>query len=282
MPSDIPNNLQNTFGQVKRHRLIGQIIRRFSTNTKNIYREALVGIVQQRPINVLDIGCGYGRFTSNLSGVIDINSFCTGIDLLDNNRKPYLDTLKQSGFNGRFIHGAGELVTTFKSRSQHLILASYSLNFMGDTISSIARILHHDGWFIVITHSRQFLIELVNDINSALHKLPDHHSPDISFQHLVTSFNAEIGAELLNRYFSTVKQIYFPNKLNFPSEHFEKCMLYIEFKLPLIFPQFIDDPELCQTFMFRLRKEIRKVMDQHHHYVLNKNDSIFQCRDPIG
>ena len=85
---------KETFGQVQRHRLVGDMMKQFSDNRCDVYDLALEALDFDQPIRILDIGCGYGRFTSHMKQHVPAGSRCTGLDLLMENRQPFLDTAR--------------------------------------------------------------------------------------------------------------------------------------------------------------------------------------------
>ncbi len=270
-----------TFGQVKIHQQVGDIIRRFSTNRDNIYQLALSNTNVQEPTNILDIGCGYGRFTGYLDQVVKMPATCTGIDIVENNRKPYLQVARKAGLTGQFICGPATIVNSFPDRSYQLIIAGYSLNFFYNIIPHLPRILDKNGWFITINHSKQFLAELIEDIKSAWRKSFQDQYEEVDFQQLVASFNAENGYELLESHFDVIEKIDYKNKLNFTYVNIDQCLIYTDFKLPMMMPHKLSEKdEEYVLFKHNLHQIIKYKVKVRKIYTLNKDDCIFRCRCP--
>ena len=268
---------EKTFGRVQLHRQIGLNIERYSTNKQNIYQLALEHLFYNRQIKILDIGCSYGRFSGNLKSVSGISgSRCTGIDLVSANRELFLKTVKQAGLKGVYISGAANQITDFPDNIYDLILSSFSLNFFPDILPDIVRIIEPVGSFIVITHSNRFLEELEVDIANTLELMDggDFYLPTIAI-------NAENGHRLLLEYFEDIEQIDYRNQLVFPWRQINKCLMYIDFKLPfLIQPDRFQDLNLYNEFSAQLHKQIRRKTRANHYYYLNKDDCIFRCKNP--
>ena len=273
--------LEATFGQVKIHQQVGDIIRRFSTNRDNIYQLALSNTNDRHPTNILDIGCGYGRFTGCLDQVVKMPATCTGIDIVENNRKPYRQVARKAGLTGQFICGPATIVSSFPDRSYQLIIAGYSLNFFYDIIPHLPRILDRNGWFITINHSIKFLVELTEDINAALRRSFQDQYEEVDSRQLVASFNAENGYELLESYFDTIEKIDYNNKLNFTYDNIDQCLIYTDFKLPMMVPQkFSEKDDQYVLFKQNLHQIIKYKVKKRKIYTLNKDDCIFRCRCP--
>ncbi|NQU26652.1 MAG: class I SAM-dependent methyltransferase [Candidatus Marinimicrobia bacterium] len=269
--------LEKTFGRVQLHRQIGINIERYSTNKQNIYQLALKPLSYNQQIKILDIGCGYGRFSGNLKSVSGATgSHCTGIDLVSANREPFLEMIMQTGLKGKYISGQANQITDFPNKEYDLILSGFSLNFFPDILSDIARIIKPTGFFIAITHSNRFLEELEEDINNAIGPMDgwDFHLPAIEF-------SSENGHCLLSEYFESVEQIDYPNKLVFPWRQIDECLMYIDFKLPfLIKPGQVPELKSYDEFAAELHRQIRRKTRANHYYYLNKDDCIFRCKNP--
>ncbi|MFH1851873.1 MAG: class I SAM-dependent methyltransferase [Candidatus Neomarinimicrobiota bacterium] len=264
------------------HRQTGRIIRRYSVNRQNIYRLALTPVHFTVGVNVLDLGCGYGRFTASLNSVVPPGSRCTGIDITAGNRVPYLAAAGRSGFGGRFINDTAAVIRGFPANSYQLIIAAYSLNYFAEILPAVPHILADDGWFIAITHSDRFLNELTADINKALALTTTAPCPDVDFRALVSGFNAENGVEQLCKYFAAIEKIDYENCLSFPVEQLADCFTYIDFKLPLVIDAVSwDEPDLNVEFVRNIQAIVRRKAERNGCYSMNKNDCIFRCRYPV-
>ncbi len=268
---------EKTFGQVQLHQQIGLNIEHYSTNKQNIYQQALEHISYNKQIEILDIGCGYGRFSGNLESVPGIHgSRCTGIDLLATNCESFIKTLTQAGLQGEYITGQANQITDFTDSKYDLVLSSFSLNFFPEVLPDIARIIKPAGSFIAITHSNRFLKQLEGDIAAALKLFIDR-----DFQLPTIAFSAENGQRLLSKYFDIIQKIDYSNQLIFPLRQIKKCLMYIDFKLPfLIKPDWFSEQKLYNEFRNELHRQIRRKTRENHYYYLNKDDCIFKCNHP--
>ena len=95
--------LDNTFGRVKLHQRIGEIILEQSTNPNPLSSIVYKGISFLDKIKLADIGCGYGRCINYLNEIVPKDSEYIGIDPLESNRITFLNYIKKSDFNGKYI-----------------------------------------------------------------------------------------------------------------------------------------------------------------------------------
>lgn len=274
--------IRQAFGQVERHRLVGDIIKRFSNNRSDVYELALQGLDFKGPVRVLDIGCGYGRFTGHLKDHIPAGSRCTGLDLLRENRQPFLDTARSIDLEADFITGAAEQVERMQNNSYELIITAYSLYFFSAVIPHLARILTPDGYLLIINHSRHFLYELMEDMNLSLSQSTDAATVRFDHEHLIGNFNDDNALDLLAPHFGTIDHTDYRNELSFPLDELEQCFVYIDFKLSLLIPekQGAADTDLT-GFRDRLFRRIRHSAEESGFYRFNKDDCIFRCSHPL-
>lgn len=274
--------LRQTFGQVQRHRLAGDIIKRFSDNRSDIYELALKDTSFDRPIRVLDIGCGYGRFTSHLRQCVPPGSRCTGLDLLMENRQPFIDTALHINLEADFIRGPATRIEAMPDNSYELIITAYSLNFFSTIIPQLARVLIPDGYLIIINHSLDFLNELVQDISLVLSHSTIVDQVRRNHKQLICNFNNENGISLLSPHFKTVEYLEYENRLSFPFSDLDPCFIYIDFKLPLLMPINQKDTAFdLALFRKTLFQHIRQKSGASGFYRMNKNDCIFRCSQPV-
>ncbi|MBN2539410.1 MAG: class I SAM-dependent methyltransferase [Deltaproteobacteria bacterium] len=273
---------KHTFGHVQRHRLVGDIIRKFSDNRSDVYEMALKGLDFNQPIRILDIGCGYGRFTGHLKQLVPAGSRCTGLDLLTENRQPFLDTARKIDPEADFIAGPADQIEEIADNSYELIIIAYSLNFFSTIIPDLARILAPDGQVVIINHTRHFLKELVQDIILALSNSAIAGQARLNHEQLISDFNDENGSSFLTSHFKTVEYIDYPNQLSFSPGELDRFFIYLDFKLPMLVQtnQSETDADLTR-FKEILFKRIRQGSQVSGVYRLNKDDCIFRCRQPV-
>lgn len=81
-----------------------------------MYSYALRDIHFPQPVNVLDLGCGYGLFTKALKNHIPNQSFCLGIDKVQLNQDLFLGVVRQAGFQGDFLCESADIIKEFPDR----------------------------------------------------------------------------------------------------------------------------------------------------------------------
>lgn len=281
--NNIPiSKLTDTFGRVQLHKNIGDIILRFSTNPLPIGSVAYKDLIYSNTIKVADLGCGYGRCISNFRNIVPNGSKYTGIDPLKSNKAPFLEKAARAGFKGTYIRGKVESLAKFPDEHFDLILCNYSLYFFINELPLITSKLKPDGLLITITHSNKSLNELLDDLQIVL-KLD--HKPnwnELGSEQILDNFNAENGKELLTPYFKSIKKIEYKNNLLFKKDHIDTLFELLDFKkTTLIHHNDFADFIKTSAFNERLRKMIIQKMEYNGEYILNKDDTIYQCREPL-
>ncbi|MBC8214035.1 MAG: class I SAM-dependent methyltransferase [Candidatus Marinimicrobia bacterium] len=277
-----PKRIQATFGKVEHHKKVGEIISSHSLNKQDIYQLALLGLKYEKPIRVLDIGCGFGRFSQSLNNLIPKKSKCIGVDCLEENRKPFLQTVENLGFESEFIAGPAEIINQLPENYFDLVLSSFSLYFFPEILTDIPRILKSDGNFVAITHSKYSLQEMLNDIRTSVMSANVDIENRFYYEKLLDKFSSENGFALLAEQFENVEEIQYSNLLHFPPEKLTPCYDYIDFRLSLMkddmhFGNVISDENFYNT----LQKTIEFKAKKFGKYILNKSDTIFVSNNKI-
>ncbi len=282
--NNIPlENLDNTFGRVKLHQRIGNIIIEHSTNQNPLGSIVYGGLLYKNPIKVADIGCGYGRCINHLTDVVTLDSDYIGIDPLESNRIPFLNTTSTARFSGKYICGNADRISELSDNYFDLILCNFSLYFFIDTLPTIVNKLKSDGLFITITHSTNSLKELLKDLQIVLNI--DHNSTwdELGSEQVLDNFNAENGLELLQPYFTEIEKIDYSNTLEFEHEDIDKLFDLLQFKkTSLIHHNDYADFIKTKEFDEKLRDTVISKINKFGKYILNKDDAIFRCRKNNG
>ncbi len=147
---------------------MAEIIVAHLTNKHDVRTEALDSLDLSACRTILDLGCGFGFFTLGLQKRIAPGARITGIDYYGSYRNIYLDACKQAGIKGDFNPKGIYAIETMPPDSVDMVLCSYALYYFPGYISRIARIIHPDGTFVAITHSRPHLHKLTTFIKGVL------------------------------------------------------------------------------------------------------------------
>ena len=275
------DKLDKTFGRVKLHQHIGNIILEHSTNQNPLGSVVYKGISFDNKIHVADIGCGYGRCINHLDKIVPNNSEYIGIDPLESNRTTFLNAANTAGFSGKYICGNADRILEFPDNYFDLILCNFSLYFFIETLPNIVKKLKSKGLFITITHSTNSLKELLQDLQFVLNI--DHKSTwdELGSEQVLDNFNAENGLELLQPYFKEIEKFDYHNSLEFDNNGLDKLFDLLQFKkTSLIHHNDYADFIKTKEFDDKLRNTVNTKINELGKYVLNKDDAIFRCRVP--
>jgi len=223
--------IRQVFRDVQKHQLIGQLIRRFSTNKDDIRQTALGQVDLSNCQNVLELGCAFGAFTEALQGKLHPAAKITGLDIVPEYEPFFLEACKRAGYAGIFSASGIEQIKKYPARSFDLVICSYALYFFAAMIPEIARVLTKDGFFITITHSvcdMQELVEITKNILKKNGIINDKQSLPIEI--LVDRFSAENGGRVLQPFFGEIRTIDYRNKLIFQPQEIDYFLEYFHFK----------------------------------------------------
>ena len=70
MKSDNISRVVKVYGNINQHRSIADLIRKRSTNKRDVRDVALENTDLKARLNILDLGCGFGFFTEALAGKV--------------------------------------------------------------------------------------------------------------------------------------------------------------------------------------------------------------------
>lgn len=273
-----PEDITRTYEKVHDLLLTRYIIKSYSTNKSDIRDVALDKLKINNVKKVLELGCGYGFFIEKLKGLLHDSAVIIGIDMVENNREPFLHSVASIQYKGEFITGNADIIKEMPKASFDMIITSYSLYFFPYLIPEISRILAHDGVFIAITHSKNTLQEVIQLITSCMKEFGINKQDETVINKLFLAFSGEEGKSQLEKYFNRVEKLDFKNSMVFPTDHLDDLIFYIEKKKNLIYkevldlmPKRLDDVHRC------VESRIIEYSNRHGSMILNKDDAVFRC-----
>lgn len=266
------------FTDVSAHRVIADLIRKHSTNQKDVRKIAIDGLNLGDCRNILDLGCGFGFFTEMLKGRVHPRAVVTGLDVIEGNEGAFFATCREAGLEGRFLGGSATRVKKFPERSFDLILCSYALYFFPDLIPAISRILNANGIFIAITHDSNNMREMITVTKDVLARNNMLKEKILPLENIISQFSSENGLNLLAPWFGQVKTIDFFNSLIFPFEDRLKITDYFLFKCPFLLSGADYETELVVQL---LSIHFQQDSFLKEGFTISKNDRIFTCCLPL-
>lgn len=269
--------IQKVFNDIHAHRRIADLIRRFSSNRRDVRQVALEGLDLRGCRRVLDLGCAFGSFAESLRGRVHPAATITGVDVIEAYEPLFCHACQQAGFRGRFLPGGTAVLKTFPDRSFHLILCSYALYFFPEVIPHLSRLLGREGIFIAITHHRRNAGELIDLAKNILGAKGLFRERDLPFEAIIGRFAAENGEAMLKPWFQRIKTIDYPNTLVFPKEDTPYLLEYFRFKSPLYFTGLETDTE---TLLPLVLEDLERVLAERNGLTISKDDRIFICTQP--
>ncbi len=275
------DDIINTYKKIHDLLITQHIIKKYSTNKEDIRTVALKGIDLSNKQNVLELGSGYGFFIENLKGLLHPGAVIKGIDLVENNKETYLSTVSSIGYTGEFISGDVSIIKQYADSSFDFIISSYSLYFFPELLQEIARILHPDGLFLIVTHSRFSLQEVLKFLPECLDSTGLGQEGNTSIKKLFSAFSSENGSSQIIRYFNEYNYIPYKNIMIFPFDEINDCVYYLQKKKYLLYKDVIhihsDKIEELDTC---LAAKVFEAAREHGHFALTKIDAVFQCYKP--
>ncbi len=249
------------------HQRAAEIIRRHSTHPQDIHEFALENLPLSGVRRVLELGCGFGRFSRELARRIAPEAEFLALDSQPANQAPWEASLGAIGRRGTFLCRCIDERLEFSAGEFDLVAASYSLYFFPAIVPEVARVLAPHGVFLAITHSRGSMHGLFE-----LAGLDPGGSPHDA---LLARFSAENGHRLLAPHFSEIVARPYPNRLRFDPESLPAFLEYARFKLPLLASAGADERLLA-----RLEDRARASLSRAGEIVIAKDDVVFTCRGP--
>jgi ubiquinone/menaquinone biosynthesis C-methylase UbiE len=275
------NDIIRTYEQVHDLLLTRYIIKTYSSNKLDIRDVALNNLNCLKAKKVLELGCGYGFFIEKLKGRVHDNTLIIGIDMVENNREPFLHSVSSIQYNGEFISGSADIIKEMPKASFDMIITSYSLYFFPHLIPEIARILAPDGVFIAITHSKKTLQEAIQFIHSCMSSIGSINKDETVINRLFSAFSLEEGRYLLEKNFNRVERLDYNNSMVFNADHINDFIFYIQKKKNLIYKEVIElVPDKIDDIIQCVENKITEYVTANGTIVLNKDDAVFRCFEP--
>jgi ubiquinone/menaquinone biosynthesis C-methylase UbiE len=266
------------FRNVHAHRLMANLIRKYSTNRSDIREIAIDGLNLSECRNILDLGCGFGFFTEALKGRVHPRAVVTGVDVIGGYEGMFLETCMKAGLEGRFLSAAASQIKDVTRKTFDLILCSYALYFFTDAIPDISRILAPHGIFIVITHDRNNMKELISITKEVLSRNNMLKEENLPLEKIIAQFSSENGMEMLKPWFGQVAAIDYRNSLVFRPEDDLRIIEYFLFKSPFLLSGINCEME-CIVHLLSIKLQQDALLQER--FTLSKNDRIFICSSPL-
>jgi ubiquinone/menaquinone biosynthesis C-methylase UbiE len=267
------------FTDVQAHRLMTDLIRKHSTNKRDVRKVAVSELKLSDCKDILDLGCGYGFFTEMMKGRVHPHALATGVDLVSGYERPFLENCAKAGIQGKFLSGSASLIKKFPAGKFDLILCSYALYFFPDLIPVISRLLSQNGIFVVITHDRNNMKEMVSVTKDVLAKNSMLKGRELPLEKIISEFSSENGLNMLTPCFGQVRAIDYFNTLVFRPEDRKEITEYFLFKSPFLLSESDNDTEWVVK---SLSIQFQKASFLQDGFTISKNDRIFICSSPLS
>ncbi len=279
MQNEERSRIIEVFLDVEAHRTVANIIRKHSTNKRDVRQIALDDLDLTQCKNILDLGCGFGFFTEALKSRVHAQATVAGIDIVREYESPFLDTCRRARLKGLFLASNAHTVQKLKDQQFDLILCSYALYFFSDLIPHIARALKPEGLFISITHDEKNMKELVDAAKEALRQSHFIKTNDQPIESIIRNFSGQNGYELLSPWFKTIVTTDYENALLFKPVDTLDLVEYFRFKSPFFLSSGISlKAELvCDV----IEQHLEKIFREKDAFVISKDDTIFTCTEPF-
>jgi len=256
------------FADPAKHKTSAAIIQKLSSNPLDIRNVALDRISLAAVHNVLDLGCGFGFMSAKLVAATPPGTRLIGVDIFPENRTPFLTACTVKDHPVEFITRDIKNGLPWQNGCFDLIVCSYSLYFFVESLAEIARVLHPDGWFIVITHSEHAFQGLYSAAGIAPKTSP--------LRSLLKKFSAENGYRRLHSFFREIETIPYNNRLCFQSENLVDLLHYVQFKLPLL----VENTHRIDRIPRPVKQKLTLSLQHNQTVIIDKTDAVFRCRSP--
>ncbi|MHB1345429.1 MAG: class I SAM-dependent methyltransferase [Thermoleophilia bacterium] len=258
------------YGIPSTHEAVSDLIRKHSTNPRDVRKQALEHHDLSNVRTVLDLGCGFGFMAQEVAGRAHPEAVVTGLDACAANWRPFVLRVRAAGRVATFrrMRLGGRL--PWPGEAFDLVVCSYSLYFFPEILPEVARVLRPDGQLLAVTHSE----ESVRDI-LALVGIEPGESVLLT---LVRRFSAESGRRVLSACFENIERTEYRNALRFEVEDLDDLLTYLRFKF-----RFLDDWPESEPELHRLHeRDFEERLACCGPVVLRKDDVAFWAGGPRG
>jgi len=252
------------------HARISALIRRHSTNDRDVRADLLRSLDLGCAHDILDLGCGFGFWAEELAARVAPGARLTGVDACDGNEVSYVRCVESQGRRARFVRAHLVSHLPFDDDSFDLVIAAYSLYFFVGVIPEVARVLRPEGSFLAVTHSEKSFNGLLSAVG-----LADEEGPLLL---RLREFSAEGGERLLAGTFRRVERTNYLNTLTFEERDLADLLGYLAFKLPLVRPGARYGAELPDAFV----RAASTTLQRKGRLTVEKDDTLFVCRGAHG
>ena len=252
------------------HARISALIRRHSSNDRDVRADLLRSLDLRGAHDILDLGCGFGFWSEELAARVAPDAKFTGVDACAGNEASYARCVESQGRRARFVRAHLVSVLPFDGDSFDLVIAAYSLYFFVGVIPEVARVLRPEGSFLAVTHSERSFNGLLSAVG-----LADEACPLLRLRR---EFSSEGGESLLAGTFRRVERTNYLNTLTFEERDLGDLLGYLAFKLPLVRPGARYGAELPDSFV----RAASVAMQQRGRLTVEKDDTLFVCREAHG
>lgn len=258
------------YGVPSTHEAASNLIRKHSTNPRDVRELALEHHDLSEVRAILDLGCGFGYMAEEVARRAHARAVVTGVDAHAANWRPFLRRVRSAGREARFRRMRIERALPFGAGEFDLVVCSYSLYFFVEVLPDIARVLAADGRLLAVTHSEASIRDML-----ALVGAEREHSALLD---LVRRFSAESGSAVLARHFGTVERTEYPNALLFEEGGLDDLLAYLRFKFRFVTDWPESEPELHRLH----ERDFEERLACCGAIVLRKDDVAFWAGRPRG
>jgi len=245
------------------HEAASNIIRRHSTNPRDVREQALDHRDLSGVRSALDLGCGFGYMAEEVARRSHPAATIIGVDAHAANWRPFVRRVRSAGRGARFRRMRIRSVLPWADGSFDLVVCSYSLYFFPEALPEIGRVLKETGRLLAVTHSEESVRDMLVLVGAAQERS--------ALLTLVERFSAESGSAALSAQFKIVERVDYPNTLRFDQGDLDDLLTYLRFK----FRSMTDWPE-SEPEMHRLHvRDLEESLSRPGPIFLRKDDAAF-------